>query len=97
LAKNAASGSVAPPLAKLVALLWKPKSSVAGSLPAGGVLAHKRRVAVEHLAIHKEVGLAVGLGVLQDRRPELLPELQVDVLDRVDPEAVDPKSLTQVL
>ena len=47
------------------------------------------RVAVEDLAEREEVVVADGGGVLTDRRGELLPELQVDVLDGVDAEPVD--------
>ncbi len=46
-------------------------------------------VAVVDLAEHEEV-VVLGARGLEDARAELLPELQVDVLDRVDPEAVDP-------
>ena len=44
---------------------------------------------VEDLAEHEEVALALLTRVAQDRRPEALPERVVDVLHRVDPEAVD--------
>ena len=46
---------------------------------------------VEDLAEHEELALAVLLGELQDPWPELLPELVVDVLHRVDAETVDPE------
>ena len=46
-------------------------------------------VAVEHLAEHEEVGLAERRCAGLDPRAERLPELVVDVLDRVDPEPVD--------
>ena len=57
---------------------------VRGEALRGGV------AAVEgDLAEHEEVRVAVGGGDRLHRRPELLPELVVDVLHGVDPEAVD--------
>ena len=44
---------------------------------------------VEDLAEHEELALALPVGVAEDVGQELLPELVVDVLHRVDPEAVD--------
>jgi hypothetical protein len=52
---------------------------VGGELPRG----------VDDLAEHEEVRLALGLRVAHERGRELLPELVVDVLHRVDAEAVD--------
>ncbi len=60
-----------------------------GQRADGGVVALDLRIAVEHLAEHGEVRLAVGLGVLQHGRRDALPELRVDVLGRVQPVAVD--------
>ena len=48
-----------------------------------------RHVEAEHLAEHEEVGLAERAGVGLQLGAERLPELVVDVLDGVDPEAVD--------
>ena len=48
---------------------------------------------VEDLAEHEELRLAVGLRVVDQARPELLPEGVVDVLHGVDAEAVDPEVL----
>ena len=50
---------------------------------------HERRVGVEHLAEREEVVVAVERSALLDGVRELLPELDVDVLRGVDPEAVD--------
>ncbi len=46
-------------------------------------------IRVEDLAEHEEVVDPLARGVLHERRRPLLPELVVDVLDRVDPVAVD--------
>ncbi len=48
-------------------------------------------VVLGDLAEHVEVADALGAGVALDRRREDLPELVVDVLHRVHPEAVDPE------
>ena len=48
---------------------------------------------VEDLAEHEEVLVALLVGVVQDPRAEGLPELVVDVLHRVDAEAVDAEVL----
>ena len=57
----------------------------------GGREARQERVRVllRDLAEGEEAGLAGVVGGLQDVRQELLPELEVDVLHRVDAEAVD--------
>ncbi|MCB5292185.1 hypothetical protein BJQ90_01619 [Arthrobacter sp. SO3] len=57
-------------------------------LVAGGELRGEALGGVEDLAEHKEVVLAMGFGVLEDLGAELLPELVVDMLHGVDPEAV---------
>ena len=60
-------------------------------LVAGGELRGEALGGVEDLAEHKELVLAVRLGVVEDFRAELLPELVIDVLHGVDPEAVHAK------
>ena len=55
------------------------------------VRARPGRVGVVHLAEHEEVVLAGGPRVVHDLLRPGLPELHVHVLDRVDPEAVDPE------
>ena len=64
---------------------------------AGGELRGEALGRVEDLAEHKELVLAVGLGVVEDVRAELLPELVVDVLHGVDPEAVHAEVADPVL
>src|SRR6266498_1206392 len=58
---------------------------------ASGAEARDERVRgqVEVLAKRKELRLADRARRVEDMRQELLPELKVDVLHRVDPEAVD--------
>ena len=55
----------------------------------GRVLAHRLGAGVIDLAEHEEVVVAGLAGGLRHRRPELLPEAQVHVLDGVDAEPVD--------
>ncbi len=54
-----------------------------------GVGAHERVVAVERLAEQEEVVLAAPPRRLADPRTPLAPEALLDVLERVDPEAVE--------
>jgi hypothetical protein len=89
LLKKSASTVAGLPLAKSTPCCWKPKSRVAWSLPAVVNCDIDLRVAVVDLAEREEVVVLDPLGLAEDVGDELLPELEVDVLDRVDPEAVD--------
>ena len=62
---------------------------VVGGVVRGEALRPGVAAVERDLAEHEEVRVAVGLRDRLHARPELLPELVVDVLHRVDPEAVD--------
>ena len=76
-------------LGEVHALLLEAEVERRLELPRGRVLRHHRRVAVEDLAEGEEVVVLDVLGLVEDGGHERLPELEVDVLHGVDPEAVD--------
>ena len=76
-------------LGEVDALLLEPEVEGGLQLALGGELRHHRRVAVVDLTEGEEVVVLDLRRLGQDVRHELLPELDVDVLDGVDPEAVD--------
>ena len=76
-------------LGEVDALLLEPEVERGLELAGRRVLRHHRGVAVVDLAEGEEVVVADAVGRAEDVRHELLPELEVDVLHGVDPEAVD--------
>ena len=62
---------------------------VVGRVVRGEALGGRVAAVERHLAEHEEVGLPVPVRVVEDPGTELLPELVVDVLHRVDAVAVD--------
>ena len=97
-AKKSRSASVGPG-ARGEALRRRLEREVEHGLRAVGrrEVRRERARGVEHLAEHEELALALAVRVVQDVGQEALPELVVDVLHRVDPEAVDREVLDPLL
>ena len=86
----------APSAANRLRAALEPEVEDGLELALGGVPGRECRIAGEHLPEHEEVVVAARRGMRLERRRELLPELDVDVLRGVDPEAVDAQVSTHV-